>query len=309
MTPPTVTIAICTHNRATLLADCLDALSGQVAELVSFEVLVVDNASTDDTAGVAARFQPRIAGFRYVHEAKLGLAYARNRAIAEAKAPWLAFLDDDATILDGYATRLAVLTGEGSYDCVGGVYLPWYRDGRRPWYQDRYASNVGERETLGELPANSFATGNNCLFRLSALRDIGGFDTALGMSGQTIAYGEETRVQVLMRQKGYRIGFDPQWRVCHYVPLAKQRMDWILRSAFAQGRDSWRTFDEPVRLPALLTLLRKLLTRPLSGLLGWLRDGSEKRSWQNLVIAAAEPAVLTIGQLVAGIRSWRHGSA
>ena len=99
MTPaarPLLTVAICTHNRAPYLDKALASLLRQTADAASFEILVVDNASTDDTRSVVERSRALRPDIRYVHEARLGLSHARNRAIAETGTPVIAFLDDDA---------------------------------------------------------------------------------------------------------------------------------------------------------------------------------------------------------------------
>jgi GT2 family glycosyltransferase len=171
---------------------------------------------------------------------------------------------------------------------------------------DRYASNAALAERYGELPYNAFVSGGICLFRRDALLSIGGFRPDLGMRGARIAYGEETHVQVLLRRSGYRIGFEPGWRVEHYTPLAKQSLRWILRSAYGRGRDSWRAFDDLVSLGGMVKLVRKLITRPLGQVGRSFGDREFWRSWRNPALAVLEPLALTIGQLAGGFQTWRE---
>lgn len=298
---------ICTHNRALLLADCLQGLRRQAEDANDFEVIVIDNASNDDTEGVVQRFTADLPMLRYFYEPEVGLSHARNRAMQVVATPWIAYLDDDAVVMEGYFKRLSVLVSEASFDCVAGVYLPWYRDAKVPWYLDRYASNSDIGSKFGELPSTEFASGGVCLFRLDALRTVGGFRSDLGMIGKHMAYGEETHVQIMMRTFGYSIGFDPEWRVQHYVSLAKQEVRWILHSAYARGRDSWSTFDEPASALAIANLGRKLVTRPVLGLVKSIRMWREWRSWHNPVLDVLEPLALTLGQLMAGTQRLRNG--
>lgn len=303
MTEPLASIVICTFNRAQLLRCCLNSLAETGDRARRFEILVVDNNSTDETRTVVDSFTAAMPTLRYVQEERQGLSHARNRGLLEAQADWVAYLDDDARVLTGYLHRLERLAENATFDCVAGVYLPWYRDGRKRWYLDTYASNVELSDVLGELPGNAFATGCNCLFRREALRAVDGFSPVLGMNGTGLGYGEETRVQVLLRQKGSRIGFDPEWRIEHFTSLSKQSVRWMLRSAYASGRDSWHAFVQTPTSSALLTVMRKLFTRPVLGFARWLRSGRECRSWQSLVIAVGEPVALTVGQLVGGLGS------
>lgn len=268
----------------------------------SVEIIVVDNKSTDETPTVVDRFRHELSTLRYVREEQQGLSYARNRGLREAKADWVAYLDDDARVLAGYLERLRGWVGSGVFDCVGGVYLPWYRDGRKHWYLDEYGSNSDLSQAAGELSPGTFASGGICLFRRDPLLAVGGFPTSLGMTGNKLGYGEETRVQVLLRERGFRIGFDPEWRIEHFTPVSKQSIRWILRSAYASGRDSWQTFGDQPTLLALATLLRKLVTRPVSQFFRSFRQQGAWRSWRNPVLALLQPLALTSGQLLEGLR-------
>ncbi|MCP5100972.1 MAG: glycosyltransferase family 2 protein, partial [Chloroflexi bacterium] len=87
---PSITVIVCTRDRAGQLAGCLDALQAQ--NYPQFEIVVVDNAScTDATARLAAKRQ-----VRYVREDRPGLDWARNRGIESARHEIVAFTDDDA---------------------------------------------------------------------------------------------------------------------------------------------------------------------------------------------------------------------
>lgn len=204
---PFVSIAICTHDRARLLGECLTALHVQAQEMADVQVLVIDNGSTDDTVQVTSKFSGLFPCWRCVTEPDIGLSHARNRALSVAEADWIAFLDDDARPLAGYIARLKSLVREGVFDCVGGLYLPWYRDGRKAWFRDSYASNAEMIDKFGELQEGCFASGGNCLLRKQAVLDVGGFRGDLGMAGGQLGYGEETRLQIELRRRGYRIGF------------------------------------------------------------------------------------------------------
>jgi GT2 family glycosyltransferase len=305
---PLASIVICTFNRAALLRECLGSVSDLIDQESRFEIIVVDNNSNDETPTSVDRFRYELPTLRYVREEQQGLSYARNRGLREATADWIAYLDDDARVLPGYMERLNILVGSGAFDCIGGVYVPWYRDGRKCWYLDEYASNAGSSQVVGELGNNMFVSGGICLFRRDALLAVGGFPPALGMTGNKLGYGEETRVQVLMRDKGCRIGFDPEWRIEHFTSLSKQSMRWMLRSAYASGRDSWQTFGDQPTAGMLATLSRKLITRPVLQFLRSCRQQEKWRSWRNPALAMLQPLALTSGQLLEGLRiRWKNG--
>ena len=113
------TVIVCTHNRATVLRRSLEEALNQ-AEACDSEVLVVDNASTDDTPavleGLSRRDGPRL---RILREPELGLSLARNRGLAEAQGEVAVFLDDDAIPRRGWLESLLAAAPERQHDEVG----------------------------------------------------------------------------------------------------------------------------------------------------------------------------------------------
>ena len=300
------TIVICTYNRAELLLQCLSSLQPQLQDSDGIEVLVIDNNSSDETAVRVGELLTAFRHLRYVSEPRQGLSHARNRGVAEARADWIAFLDDDARVLPGYIERLLTLVKSADFDVVAGIYLPWYEEGRENWFRDAYASNQALASRYGELPPGRYASGGVMLVRRRLVESLGGFDTGLGMGGVQSGYGEETRLQLQVRQAGGRIGVDPAWRIEHLTRKHKQRLPWLLSSAWQVGRDSWRTFH---RMPSgwqLLKLLPRLLTRPLRGIHQELFVTPERTTWQTLVVAAGQPLARTAGELVTGLHLMRR---
>ncbi|MDO9190883.1 MAG: glycosyltransferase, partial [Sulfurimicrobium sp.] len=93
------TVALCTHNHAPRLARTLRDLGGLIQPEQPWEFLVIDNASTDDTAAILVDKSWRFPGpeVRMVREEKLGISHARNRAVTEARGEYIIFIDDDET--------------------------------------------------------------------------------------------------------------------------------------------------------------------------------------------------------------------
>src|SRR5262245_41854295 len=117
---PSATVAICTRNRAALLEETVGHAVAE-ARRSDGEALVVDNASTDATPALLADLERRHAPtLRTVREPELGLSAARNRALAEARGPVVAFLDDDALPCAGWLARLCEPYRDPGVACVGG---------------------------------------------------------------------------------------------------------------------------------------------------------------------------------------------
>jgi len=127
----------------------------------------------------------------------------------------------------------------------GGPYYAFYNSPKPKWFKDSYSSH-----TLGDqahpLEFNEFVSGGNIFFRKSLLQEIGGFDPKLGMIGNKIAYGEETALQIYIRESmPYElIYYDPELYVYHLVRTEKMSLKWSFCQHFSHGRYSFLIFKK-----------------------------------------------------------------
>lgn len=287
-----LSIIICTHNRADILRECLDSFVRQTAEASCFEVIIVDNASTDHTAEVATEFETAYPHFRMVTEEKVGLSYARNLGFQEAKDEWISYVDDDAKAAPNYVKRALETISKHPFDCFGGVFLPWYKYGKPKWLPPDFGSNytmIADRKVKPLVKVN--ACGGVIVFRKEALERVGGFAGHLGMNGTQVAYGEEDLVQEKMRSLGYQIGLDPELQIHHLVAKYKLDWRWHIRSAYAHGAAEAEVYQIRIRYPRIFlligTLLLPLLKVPY--LLGRVLV-QQRYYWQNALIDSLGPA-------------------
>jgi glucosyl-dolichyl phosphate glucuronosyltransferase len=242
-----LSIVICTYNRSALLKECLASLVSQRVGRDDYEIIVVDNNSSDDTSNVAGDMLKNERRARVIRETQQGTSYARNRGVRESRGEYIAFLDDDGKAQPGWVERLFWIIQNCDYDCVGGVYLPWYREGKVDWFKDEYASNQGlEKQVdykIGLLPDNCYASSGNCIMKRSAIEAAGFFPTHLGPMGNRFGYGEETLLQVLIKARGGTIGFDPDLVIIHDVSSKKQHLAWLIYAQYLEGLTAWKAFD------------------------------------------------------------------
>ena len=302
---PLLTVAICTHNRSWLLKDALAALTEQTAGTDAFEMLVVDNASTDDTAAVARDFAPRFCSFRYLHEPTLGLSHARNTALRHASAEWVCYLDDDALAAPDYIAVALPLCRNARFSCFGGAILPWRRDPLPAWFLDKYES--GSFQDVGcvaPVPRGSFVFGSNMVVKKRSALELGGFDPFYGMRGSTLAFGEETDLQARMKAAGLEIGYAPNLIIRHYARPEKYTVRTQLAIQYKSGL-SWQAISHDDSFKALYTIMFKLLASPAKGAWISLRKyaGGVYR-WQNVVIETGGRFFFCIGR-IAGWRAIR----
>jgi glycosyltransferase involved in cell wall biosynthesis len=216
------TIQLCTYNRAPLLARVLEACFDQTVEESAYEVVLVDDGSSDATPSVievARRRAP--CSFIVVTQANAGLASARNAGIARARGERIIFIDDDVLPLPNFV-EAHLKTGErrpGSIVRGGAIevddldYLP-----PPIWSIKNYSGNY-------------FWT-TNVSVPLATIRGIGGFDESFSEYGW-----EDIDVGLRLRAEGIRAVFDPNALVYHFKPRPRTAsVEKMVAQASAQAR-------------------------------------------------------------------------
>lgn len=237
----TVTVVLCTRDRAGVLALALDDLRAELAGHPDIEVLVVDNGSTDATPQILAS-RSDWSALRSVREPTPGLSVARNRALAETEADWVAYLDDDAFVRPGWRDALLDAVARPGVSLVGGPIEPRFEAPPPRWF-DRSASRrtFGPRGPLSDSAARLGFSGGNLGVRRTVLAEVGGFDPGLGMTGGALGLGEETEMAGRVFSRFGNVTWHaPAMVVEHLEPAAKQTPGYVARRAFLNGRQSWR---------------------------------------------------------------------
>jgi GT2 family glycosyltransferase len=182
--PCEVSVVICTYNRAFLLERALGALLAQIGD-VEFEVIVVDNNSTDGTKDVIAAHLSRSPRLKYRFEGRQGLPFARNAGAMAAAAPIIAFTDDDVMVgREWVATIKRTFDAYPNVEIVGGRVRPIWPTVRPGWITRRQLGPfaLGERGDapihVGAANAAPCLVGANFAFRRSAFERVGLFDPA-----------------------------------------------------------------------------------------------------------------------------------
>ncbi|MEM8641284.1 MAG: glycosyltransferase family 2 protein [Cyanobacteria bacterium P01_G01_bin.54] len=249
---------ICTHNRAAYLGKAIDSLL--VQDYSDYEILVVDNASTDETRSVVeARLpHPRL---RYYYEPQLGLSVARNTGARETEGDVITYLDDDAIAASGWLSAMAAaFLAEPQLAIAGGRVSLLWPPGHcaPPWLSPSLAENLGVYD-LGDRPraitqANLTPRGLNYGIRRSFLRAVGGFDLNLGRVGKNLLSNEELRMTAIALKQGYGVRYLPDATVAHHVTPERLARRWFLKRGWWQGvsecyrervagRAGWRQFQ------------------------------------------------------------------
>lgn len=177
-----VSVVICTYNRCSLLLRALESLQHQEPADLSYEVLVVDNNSTDETRDITQRFiEKNSERFRYVFEPKQGLSYARNAGIARARAEIISFTDDDVRVSGNWVSRIkAGFTAEPGADFLGGKVLPEWSGIPPAWLTRAHWAplallDYGDERFYVDTGRPVSLIGANCAFRKRAFDQVGVF--------------------------------------------------------------------------------------------------------------------------------------
>ena len=239
MQAPLISAIICTHNREQYLGAAIDSLTAQTLE--HYEIIVVDNASTDGTAAIA-KARLTTGKVRYLYEPTLGLSVARNTGAAAAQGQIIAYLDDDAEASAGWLAALLKVFEENPKVAIAGgkVTLIWPPDVYPPrWLSDDLSSGLGAYDLGDELvyiqqPALT-PRGLNYAVRKQFLQDVGGFDTHLGRVGKNLLSNEEQQLTRLALDRGWQVAYVPAALAAHNVAPARTKPGWFLSRSWWQG--------------------------------------------------------------------------
>jgi glycosyltransferase involved in cell wall biosynthesis len=234
-----VSVVVCTYNRADLLPQCLQSLANQKLDKELYEVIIVNNNSSDNTQEIAEALSEKEPNFRVVIETKQGLSNARNRGWMEAHGEYVAYTDDDCLLPPQWLTIARSIIQDRAPGVFGGPYYAFFDSPKPDWFKNDYGSHV-IAATPKVLSPQEFLDGGNFFIRKELISELNGFDIKLGMTGNSIAYGEETALQVKIRSQCPEIDlfYHPKLFVYHLVRKEKMSMKWIIYDNFIDGQYS-----------------------------------------------------------------------
>jgi glucosyl-dolichyl phosphate glucuronosyltransferase len=307
---PLISVVICTYNRANLLVSALRSVCKQTIGSSSYEVIVVDNNSNDQTRSVTEEFCDKYGNIRYLYEEIQGLSHARNRGWREAEGAYIGYMDDECLVPPNWLEVASRVIERVSPGVFGGPYLPSYNAPRPRWFKDAYGSfQAGlQARCLGE---QEYLRGGNIFFRRSLIKSLGGFSPSLGMTGKKMAYGEETALlrQIRTKAKDEKIYYDPALVVHHLVQTRKMNLKWIIAHHFVSGRYAYLTLGEKRRLPymsvyALIAMSFSVLAFLFEVMRGLIsRDRHEYPYFENYLCERACRYIQSLGGHTEQLRS------
>lgn len=229
-----ITVIVVTHNRAEMLEQTLLSLVNQETEgRFVFEIIVVDDGSTDQTMAVVQRFaqSASMAPVSYIYQAKAGVAAGRNLGVHRARGQWLAFCDDDQRAGAHWLFELLRTALEKGFDCVGGpVVLDLPPSPPLSSLGFRARQVLGEKTfPLQQQMTEKYALGSgNVLINGIIFDRVGFFDISLSR-------GEDTDFFWRVEMAGYRLGVAPKALVYHVIPESRLRTSYLRDVSLRKG--------------------------------------------------------------------------
>jgi len=271
-----ISVIICTYNRGQIFKDTLESFAGMDLPMTgSFELLLVDNCSTDDTQRIAKDFVRENSGYaHYLFEGKQGLSHARNSGIAASKGAVVAFIDDDVYLDQGWLkAMLEVFQSQSDAVAIGGRSMPQFEGGRPDWITDDLltfygSTNSGDKTKKMIYPEHPF--GLNMAFRREVFNMIGDFGTHLGRKKNNLLSNEESDLFLRIHNAGLKVIYTPNALLYHRIPANRARKDWIISRHYWQGISdiAFHQYIEPDSKAHLLRIIFQDIRKLISSITG-----------------------------------------
>jgi O-antigen biosynthesis protein len=312
--PPLISVVIATREHPGILARALD--SALALDYPRFEVIVVDNDPPSDATEtmVRERFGEKVV---YVREPVRGLASAHNRGAATARGQIVAFTDDDVLIDRGWLTALAdAFASADDVACVTGLIVPaelrtrtqalleWHGKATKGF--TRRAANLGAAgvDRLFPYTAGELGAGANMAFTAKLLRELGGFDPAMGVGSATLG-GDDLMAFFLAIATGHTLVYEPDALIWHHhhtderALIAQARGHAVGLGAFLTG--------VALHHPRMLPLLAARLPRAAGHALRHFHTRSDTAATSSAAATAEDPVSLPPAALTAERRGLLYG--
>jgi glycosyltransferase involved in cell wall biosynthesis len=288
-----ISVVISTYNRADRLPDALERLLSQRG--VNYEVVAVDNNSTDGTRTVIESYAARSGGrLRYVFEGKQGVSYGRNAGVAATHAPLIAFTDDDMRMAEDWLAKIKqTFDAHPELDCVGGKVLPLWLAPCPAWLTPRHWSPIAlldygtEPVLLDTMRRQTLVTANFAV-RRAAFDRVGGFSPLTQRTTNDVCSTEDNELQLRLWRTGVRGMYFPDIIGWAQAPPRRLTKDYhrrwhrrhgrcmaLMRDEQFEASEAGRLFDIPAHL-----------FRQTAGDIGkwagaWLRKDEPEAFWRE----------------------------
>jgi glycosyltransferase involved in cell wall biosynthesis len=287
--PDDATVLICTYNRAALLGHTLDSLARSRVSRVRWDVVVVDNNSSDETRDVVLS---RVASYpvplQYLFEGRQGKSHALNTGLAATTAAFVLFTDDDVIVDQRWIDASCdAMLDDPAVDYTGGPVYPIWEQPCPGWLDQTRSDLWGALAILDYGPERfvfeerqRVPLGANMAVRRALIDRIGGFDPKLGRTGKSLLGQEQAEFFCRSRAAGAHGVYEPVMSLRHHVPAKRLTKDYFRRWWYWKGVSKARLErHHPItelgldltKVPRLFGVPRFMTGSAIRDAWGWLR--------------------------------------
>ena len=247
-----LSVILCTYNRSNGLIRTLESLQSQdLPKNFAWEVVVVDNNSTDDTPEKVREFTERSELIvRYVKEKKQGLSHARNKGVAEARGRYLHFTEDDEIADKDLIREIYSTFKTCKCDCVGGrIYLKC-EDEMPRWLSQElwgFLGYLNYGDNVLPMDEQQYPFGGNMTFSREVFDRIGLFNINMGRKGDQLFGGEEIDFFRRLLSAGGKGVYQPKALVYHVISQSRLKKTYFRTLHYNEGMQRALLDDEVYR--------------------------------------------------------------
>jgi len=233
----------CTYNREKYLGRTLRSVFEQNYPDPDYEILVIDNNSTDNTAQVCKDFEQKYPEkiFRYFKEIDQGLSFALNRGIKEARGEYLIYVDDDETITPDHLQLLETnLKVYPQAQLVASPVVPIYEGGEPKWMSHFTQRLIGgyfyQGDKAKKLDKNHYPGTGHTIIKRELYEKYGDYNTNLGRKGSSLMGAEDKDMFSRLKSNGVDCYYFPEIPIYHYIPEYKTTDEFFDRLTYSVGK-------------------------------------------------------------------------
>ncbi|MBN2322085.1 MAG: glycosyltransferase family 2 protein [Acidobacteria bacterium] len=265
-----ISVIIPTYNRSALLAKAIESVLNQTLSKDLYRVIVVDNASRDNTREVCERYTS-FPWFRYVYEEKSGLSAARMRGIRAAGSPYVTFTDDDAVASPQWLEKIlyAFKSVTPKPGAVGGKIIPDWEVPAPDWLPRskwNYLTVLDYGDTPKFIQYPQILYGANMAFDRTILLQYAEFRQDLGRIGNTLMGGDDSWIFKRFNEESIPVYYLPDASISHFIPKKRITKTWLYRRHYWQGRTEIMLLEKELSGDAAVRLRRDSLRQAMRDL-------------------------------------------
>ena len=220
-----------------MLGDCVDSLLTQTIDKNRFEIIIVDNNSTDNTEEIAKDFVKNNINIKYLQEKTVGYSAPRNCGWKNASGNIIAYIDDDEIAAPDWLESIekAFQIAEKP-DIIGGIYLGKYDENPPDWFTESMDRTDKSRpKGILNQRKECCLAGGNIAFKKEVLEKLDGFSNNFNVKNGFLMMGEDTDICLRAKNFGFQLFYNPDIKIYHRINGNNYNIASRKQKAFKMG--------------------------------------------------------------------------